>query len=108
MAFNLSALAGQTVPAEIVFMGQTAKITYDPTVITTETLTKADQSDTEFFGLFCDLVKTWDVTKAGKKVPITPKTLNDMPLVFLRAVFRAVLNDTQESAGEAVSNSNGG
>lgn len=106
MAFNLSALVGKTASTDVTFMDQTAKITYDPTVLTTENLNKADATDDAFFALFCDLVKSWDVTKGQRKVPLTPKSLEGIPLVFLRACFRAVMKDS--SAGEADSNSNDG
>lgn len=99
MALNLNSLAGKVATTDVSFMGQTAKVSYDPTYITKETLTRAtSESDDAFLVMFATLVKNWDVTKGTKKVPLTTAGLAGVPLVFLRAVFHQIMSDAGSGA----------
>jgi hypothetical protein len=101
MALNLNSLAGKTASAEVHFMGQTAKVVYDPTYITQNTLTEATtKSDEAFMVMFCKLVKSWDVTLGSKKVPLTTKALADVPLVFLRACFQTIMGEAGSGSAD--------
>lgn len=105
MGFDLSAVAVNEVRIDVDFMGQSTEVKYRPNVITQEAL-EGTNSDEGFVKFFTDVVAAWDVTENKKKVPITPAGLKKVPLVFLRAVFEAIMEDGGQ--GEAVATSNGG
>lgn len=94
MALNLASLAGKTATITVEFLGQTAKVVYDPMVLTQENYTLAQSGgDAAFAEFFCRLVKSWDVTHGTKKVPLTTKGINAVPMPFLRAVFGQIMVD---------------
>lgn len=96
MAINLSTLSGKLARTEVEFMGQTTKVLYDPMILTAENLHKAHNgSDDDFVEFFCKAVKSWEVRRANKPVPINPNSLKTLPLVFLRAIFHAMLNEAE-------------
>lgn len=101
MALNLTSLAGKTQTIDVKFMGQTCKVTFDPTVLTAANLTKAQNGEEdEFVEFFTACVKSWDVTKGTKKVPLTQKALQEVPLVLLRAIFMAIMADAGADVDE--------
>ena len=101
MALNLNSLANKTAKVDVPFMGEVAKVTYDPSYITRDTLTEATtKSDEAFLEMFCTLVKDWDVTKGKTKVPLTVKALSSVPLVFLRAVFQTIMAEAGDGAAD--------
>ena len=106
MGFDLAALVGKNATTTVDFLGQSAVVTYDPNILTSDRLTQSDMGDSAFMDLFSDLVKDWDVTKAKRKVPITPKGLGAVPMPFLRAVFIHIMREA--GAGESGKASNAG
>lgn len=94
MALDLNSLATKSATISVVYMGQTAQITYKPSLLTQGNITKARETDQRFTEFFCSLVKDWDVKKAQRKVPITTKGLMDVPYPFLRSVFQHILYET--------------
>lgn len=108
MALNLTTLAGKLASVSVEFMGQSTKVTYDPMAITAENIAKAQMGgDDEFVDFFCKVVKNWDVTKGQKKVPITQKGLEGVPLPLLRAVYYTVLSDSSDNAESGKASSAG-
>jgi hypothetical protein len=106
MAINLSTLSGKLARTEVEFMGQTTKVMYDPMYLTAENMGKAQNgSDAEFVEFFTKAVKSWEVRKANKPVPINEKSLMTVPLVFLRAIFHAMLQEAEASDEGKASNS---
>lgn len=105
MAFDLAAVAVNQASLTVDFMGQSAKIVYKPSVITQEALEKTTEDD-GFLSFFTECVATWDVTNGKKKVPLEIAALKAVPLVFLRAVFEAIMEDGGQ--GEAPATSKGG
>lgn len=106
MGFDLSALVGKNAVTTVDFLGQSAVVTYDPNILTSDRLTKSDLGDSSFMELFVELVKDWDVTKAKRKVPITVKGIGGVPMPFLRAVFIHIMREA--GAGESGKASNAG
>lgn len=92
MPLDLAAVAINEATITVDFMGQSAKITYRPSVITQEALENTSDDD-GFMKFFCDAVSNWDVTHAKKKIPLTPAAIKKVPLVFLRAVFQGIMED---------------
>lgn len=99
MAINLSTLAGKLARIEVPFMGQTCKVTYDPMVLTQERI-NAIKTDAEFADMFCDLVKSWDVMKGNKKVPLTKNGVNSVPMILVKAIYAAIQVDGQGDPDE--------
>ena len=100
MPLNLTTLAGKTAKVDVEFMGQSTKVLYDPIVLTQENLDNAMTGDTAFVEFFCKLVKTWDVQRSGKKVPITPNGLKDVPMLLLKAIYYRVMSDSATDTQE--------
>ena len=105
MTITLSQLALDSSVTTLEFQGYTANITYSPNAITTERLEELERgtkTDTDAHVDFLMMVlKDWDVKLTpNKKAPIDRETLKKLPLMFLKALFEAILEDT--SAGEAM------
>lgn len=98
MGFDIDSLVGQNVETEVKIGSQEAKVWYDPTVITRTRIEEAEKGDVEFLDFFCELVKDWEVTQGGVKIPLVPESLAPIPVVMLRAVFMHILRES--SAGE--------
>lgn len=107
MALNLDAVASKTATVTVDYMGQSALITYNPSVLTQENITRAQKGDEQFVDVFVSLIRDWDVKRGTRKVPISMKGLVGIPLPFLRAVFRAVMRDTAGGTEEGNSSSGG-
>lgn len=109
MALDLNALAGKTAITSVDFMGQSALIHYNPTVLTAENLSKAQSGgDESFVEVFQDLVKDWDVKRGTKKVPLTKAGLQSVPITLLKAIFRALASDGGTGDVEEGKNSSAG
>ena len=107
MALDIQQLAGKTAVIDVPFMGQSTRVTYNPSVLTQEALIKAqDGTDEGFIEFFTTLVKAWDVTKGKNKVPLTKNGLTTVPLILLRAIFMAIMGEAGN--GEAGKASNAG
>jgi hypothetical protein len=92
VAINLSTLAGKLGRTEVPFMGQSCKITYDPMVLTQERLSTAMRGgDDKFIEFFCELVKSWDVKKGNKNVPLTPNSVKSVPMLLLKAIYGHIM-----------------
>lgn len=104
MALDLNALAGKTAVTNVSFLGQSTKVTYDPTVLTADALNKAQTSDEEFMPFFLTLVKAWDVTRGKGKVPLTKAGISSVPLVLLQAIFKTIMTEASDpTSGKASS-----
>lgn len=107
MALDLSAIATKSAVATVEFMGQTATVLYNPSLLTEENVSKAQNSEEEFIAFFTDVVKDWDIKRGPKKVPITEKSLRSLPLPLLRAIFRTVLSSSGAEEQEGKNSSVG-
>lgn len=101
MGFDLNALAAKAVTTPVDFMGLTATVTFNPSVLTADRVMLAQKSDKGFVEVFTDLVTDWDVKRGPKKVPITEKGLMSVPLPFLKAVFSTIMRYNQTGDAEA-------
>jgi len=103
MVVNLTTLSGQLAKTTVEFMGQTTKVTYDPMYLTSENLTKAQSGkDEDFVEFFTHAIKSWEVRRGNKPVPINANSLMTIPLVFLRAIFFAIMAEAEgEDEGKA-------
>lgn len=104
MAINLNQLALDTATVEVEFQGHTADVTYRPAAITTNRLSELQRSavddDTDAITEFLvDVLEDWDVKRGSKKVPIDVENMGIIPMVFLRSIMFAIMEDS--SAGEA-------
>lgn len=107
---DLNAIAGNEATTVVTFLGETAKVTYKPSVITSKALeTLESTSDAgglaDFLG---GCVTSWELTRGPD--PISPQdreAVMDLPLPLLRVIYMTVLKDAAD-AGEAESNSNDG
>lgn len=99
MGLDLSSVTLGKAETFVEFMGETAKVTYNPLILTADRLMKMDEPtddgspDAGFLAFFSELVLDWDVKKGGKKVPLTPKALGGVPLVLLRTIFTHVMRE---------------
>lgn len=100
MGFDLNALASKSAVVNVEFMGQSALVTYNPAILTSENVSVAQKSEAGFVSMFTDLVTDWDVKRGTRKVPIDEKNLHTIPLQFLKAIFGAILGDSQAGAAE--------
>lgn len=106
MAFDLNTLAGEKSTVAVHFMGQTAKVTYNPAMMTASNHTKAvSGTDEAFAEVFTGIVTDWDVKKGGRKVPLTVAGLSEVPLPFIRAVYKALMNDSDDGGEEGKASS---
>lgn len=104
MVINLTTLTGKFAKTEVEFMGQSCKIMYDPLQITQAAITKSQGNDDDFIEFFCSVVKSWDIQRSGKKVPLTKTGLQGIPLPLLQAIYKAVVfnsADDVEAEGKA-------
>jgi len=105
VGLDLAAVAINQATCSVDFMGQSAKIAYRPSVITQDALEKTGTDD-GFMEFFVAVVSDWDVTEGRKKIPLTIPALKAIPLVLLRAIFQAIMEDGGQ--GEAPAASSGG
>lgn len=106
MTLNLNTLVGKLAKTDIEYMGYTTKVTYDPNYLTQTNIAQAEEDENAFNAFFVKLVRSWDVTKGGKKVPLTVNAMKDMPLLLLRAVYNGILSQAGDTADEAGKASN--
>lgn len=102
MGLDLAQVAANEAAVTVNFMGQTAKVKYRPNVITQDAL-ETTTEDEGFVAFFASVVVSWDVTVGKKKVLLDPKSLKGVPLVFLRAVFMAIMEDGGQGEADAPS-----
>lgn len=103
MAINLNALALDEAVATAHFQGQEASVTYRPSAITTHRLQELQRAAVEddmgaIIDFLVDVMSDWDVTRGKTKVTIDKEGLENIPMVFLRAIMVAVMEDS--TAGE--------
>lgn len=113
MGLDLSSVSLGKADTFVEFMGETAKVTYNPMILTADRLMAMDEPvkgeespDAGFLAFFAELVLDWDVKKSGKKVPLTVKGLRGVPLVLLRTIYTHIM--TEAGSGEAVRPSSDG
>lgn len=104
MAINLNQLALDKAEVVAYFQTQEAKIVYRPSKITTDRLSQLQRSAVDddmgaVIDFLVDVIEDWDVTRGKTKVPIDKENLGGIPMVFLRAIMIAVMEDS--TAGEA-------
>lgn len=106
MVINLTTLTGKLATVHVEFMGQSTKVMYDPLRITQASITKSQESDELFAETFTEVIRSWDVQRSGKKVPLTLAGLTNVPLPLLKAIYSAVFFGTVgeiEAEGKASS-----
>lgn len=86
------------------YRGGVCNVTYRPSKVTYKAIGDANTSTVDYLS---DVLVSWDLTKNKKKVPITPQSLEDLPMPFLRAVSLAIMRGSA-STGEAKANSSSG
>jgi hypothetical protein len=101
MAIDLSNISVDKAVTTVAFGGQTAKITYRPTVITQETLDNLDSEDDGTIKFILACITDWDIKRGSKKVPLNVKELKTLPLPLLRGVALAILRDRGDGVGES-------
>ena len=108
MAFDLNALATRSAKTNVDFMGQSAVVTYNPSLLTQASYDKAKNGDdADFAAFFCDLVDDWDVKRGNKKVPLTPAGIQTVPLVFIKAVYNKIMSADPEVAEQGKASNDG-
>ena len=91
MVINLTTLQGKAANLVVEYMGQSCKVVYDPSKLTGEWVTRSKGSDEDFAICFAEIIRSWDIQKSGKKVPITKAGLSSIPVPLLRAVYDAIV-----------------
>lgn len=107
MGLDLNAVATKTAVATVDYMGQSASVIYNPSLLTSENIGKAKGGDDGFVEFFTELVKDWDVKRGPKKVPLTRKGLEGIPLPLLRAIFGAIMSSGGGTESEGKASSDG-
>lgn len=100
MPLNLTTLAGKTAKVDVEFMGQSTKVLYDPIALTQENVDAAMAGDKAFTEFFCKVVKSWDVQRSGKKVPLTPNGISGVPMLLLKAIYYRIMSDSAADTEE--------
>lgn len=99
MSLNLSDLRKNERTITVEIGSQSFDVTYRPFAMTPEREAELDSLEDSpgewFLQFFCDVVSDWDVRTSdkGKKVPITPDGLQQVPSGVLRSVMNAVGED---------------
>ena len=91
MVINLTTLQGKAAKAVVEYMGQSCTVIYDPTKLTGEWVQRSKGSDEDFSQCFAEIIRSWDIQKSGKKVPLTKSGLSTIPVPLLRAVYDAMV-----------------
>ena len=91
MVINLTTLQGKAAIVHVEFMGQSTKVVYDPSKLTGEWVIRSKGNDEEFAACFSEIIRSWDIQRAGKKVPLTKAGLAGVPVPLLRAVYDAIV-----------------
>jgi hypothetical protein len=104
MGIDLGSIALDEAHTVVKFGGQEAKVKYRPSVLTTRRLEQIQaeieaENSSAFLAFLPEAIIEWDVTKEGEMFPLSEDALKDLPLVFVRAVYLAILSDAGQ--GEA-------
>lgn len=104
MGIDLGNLALDEATTMVKFGGQEAKVVYRPSVLTTRRLEQIqkeieNENADAFLEFLPDAIIEWDVTRGGEMFPLNRDDLKDLPLVFVRAVYLAIMSDAGQ--GEA-------
>lgn len=111
MGIDLGNIALDEATTMVRFGGQEAKVRYKPSVLTTRRLEQI-QAEVEkenadaFLQFLPEAIMEWDVTRGGEMFPLDAEQMKDLPLVFVRAVYLAILSDAGQ--GEAPKPSDAG
>jgi hypothetical protein len=108
VAFDLNALATKTAICKVEFMGQSALVTYNPSILTANNIATARKvGDEGFVNFFSELVTDWDVKRGTKKVPINMKGLTALPMPLLKAIFVEIMGHSGKDDEEGKASSGG-
>ena len=108
MALDLNAIATKRAAVTVNFMGQSAVVKYNPSLLTQSMVDEFRQGgDEDFLKSFCKVVVDWDVKKGTKKVPLTVAGLKDVPILFMRAVYKQIMADDSEVDEQGKDSSSG-
>lgn len=108
MGIDLSAIAGNEATTVVTFLGESAKVTYKPSEITSGMIERLDQKADGLANFIATVVLSWEITRGPDPVdPTDVETVKALPLPLLSAIYRQVMKDSA-NAGEAESNSNDG
>lgn len=81
----------RTITVKVNAKGAKLTVTYDPAAVTRKEL--RTMTDTQYLAR---ALKSWDLTRGGKPVPITESALDDLPPEFLRTVTGFVRADVED------------
>lgn len=85
------------------FMGETLNFKYRPGLVTAEGFQKLETlSDVDELGtFFAELLVSWDMTKHGEAVAITPDVFATLPIQLIRAITTVIMEDVpQKDSGK--------
>lgn len=94
------------VPVDI--MGDVILVTYYPHVITAQEAVEMQDASPEeltkdYLGLFCRMMKSWDVTEAdGSMVELTTERLGSLPVELILTIMAAMQVDRQQRKEEGI------
>ena len=100
MVINLTTLQGKAAKVVVEYMGQACNVVYDPTKLTGEWVQRSKGSDEDFAVCFSEIIRSWDIQKSGKKVPLTKAGLSSIPVPLLRAVYDAMVFGSAKNVEE--------
>lgn len=101
MAINLTVLAGKRAKATIEYLGQACTVVYNPTVITSEWMEKAQKSDDAFIAAFVELITSWDIKFDTKTtVPLSAEGIKRVPMPLMREIYKTLVYGQAESVDE--------
>lgn len=109
MPIDIQAISVDHSTVDVHFGGDSAKVKYKLSAITTEAIEKIDASDQdadEVIGFVRDIVIEWDLLAGGKPIPFDMEPMKKIPLGILKQIMQKVLEDSGE--GEEQGNSDDG
>lgn len=100
MSINLDNLALNKATTEVTYGGQSMTITFRPAA-TTQNRMDAINTDDEIIGFVKEALVAWDIKQGTKKLPLTEKSLRDLPFALVGVIFRAIIAGGSEVDPEA-------
>jgi hypothetical protein len=106
MPIDIQAISRDHSTVTIHFGGDSAKVKYKLSAVTTEAIEKIDASDQdadEVIGFIRDVILEWDLLAGGETIPFEMEPMKKIPLGILQKTMKGILEDSGEGEGQGTS-----
>ena len=76
---------------------------YHPGVLTTKNIKMIQGNDSDpnsVIDFTCLLIANWDLTDGGEPIPVTPEGVDTIPIMILKKIVTACMEDAGQEVGE--------